>query len=316
MQQKNAKLLTKTRLSAIMKADFRQAEFSVAERMCERSAAMSDYILFFFSILWYTLGAVVICGLVVSLCRRLFVYLLGGGVGRAIVIGTSILGTPIHELSHALMCLLFGHKIVKLALWQPADADGTLGYVSHSYNKRNPYHILGNLFIGVGPVLGGMGVLTLILFLCFPAALDSYLTSARAAVEGGESTLAQGFTLFFEGLRLFPDMVSEAMTDDAVPVWARILGVVGLISVSLHIELSPPDIKSALKSLPLYLALVLLCTVVCALIGDVALDAVGSALALFSAWVTSLFVIVLVMAVAQVVIALPFWLLRKLFGRR
>ncbi len=277
---------------------------------------MTDYILFFLSILWYTLGAIVICGLVVSLCRRLFVRMLGGGVGRGIVIGTSILGTPIHELSHAVMCLLFGHKIVKMALWQPAAEDGTLGYVSHSYNKRNPYHVLGNLFIGIGPVLGGMGVLTLLLWLCFPAALDTYLTSARDVAASGDNSFVQGFTLFLEGLRLFPDMVSEAMTDADVPVWVRILGVVGLISVSLHIELSPPDIKSALKSLPLYLVLVLLCTVVCALIGESAMDAVGSALALFSAWVTSLFVIVLVMAVAQVVIAFPFWLLRKLLIRR
>ncbi len=276
---------------------------------------MKESILFFLSILWYTLGAVVICGLVVALCRRLFVYLLGGGIGHGIVIGTSILGTPVHELSHAVMCLLFGHRITEISLWQPAASDGTLGYVTHSYNRKKPYHILGNLFIGIGPVLGGMGVLTLILSLCFPAALDTYLVSVRTVVESGESSFTQGFTLFFEGLRLFPDMVREAMTDEGVPLWARIIGVIGLVSVSLHIELSPADIKGALSAIPLYLIPVLLCTVICTIIGSHAMEAVASALALFSAYLSSMFVIVLVMAVAQIVIAFPFYLIRKLIGR-
>ncbi len=274
------------------------------------------YILFFLGAVWYTLGAVVICGLCVSFLKRLFVRFLGGGAGHAVVMGTSILGTPIHELSHALMCLLFGHKITEISLWQPASRDGTLGYVTHSYNPKNPYHIIGNLFIGIGPVLGGMGVLTLILALCFPTALDTYMTAARDAIEGGEGGFLQGFVLFFEGLRLFPDMVQEAMTDSDVSVWARVVGVICLISVSLHIELSTADIKGALRSLPLYGGIILLLTVICAIIGESAMSAALSALALFSAYLSSLFVIVLVVALALVVLALPVYIVRRLVGRR
>lgn len=274
------------------------------------------YVLFFLSVLWYTLGAVVICGLCVALCRHTFVYLMGRGAGRAAVIGTSILGTPVHELSHALMCLVFGHKITEMSLWQPASRDGTLGYVSHSYNRKNPYHILGNLFIGIGPVLGGMGVLTLILALCFPSALSTYLAAAREVVAGDSLSFGEGFRLFFEGVRLFPGMVSKAATDAAVPVWARVVGVICLVSVSLHIELSPADIKGALKSVPLYLVLLLLLTAICALIGEAAMSAVLSALALFSATLSVLFVIVLLTALALVVLALPVYLLRRLFGGR
>ena len=274
------------------------------------------YVLFFLSALWYTLGAVVICGLCVSLCRRLFVYLMGNGAGRAAVIGTSVLGTPVHELSHALMCLVFGHKITEMSLWQPAARDGTLGYVSHSYNRKNPYHVLGNLFIGIGPVLGGMGVLTLILALCFPTALSTYATAARAVVGAGGNGFVQGLDLFLEGLRLFPDMVREAMTDTAVPVWARVVGVICLVSVSLHIELSPADIKGALRSVPLYLVLVLILTAICALIGQGAMDATLAALALFSAYLSALFVIVLLIALVLVALALPVYLLRRLLGGR
>ncbi len=281
---------------------------------------MREYILLFLSILWYTLGIIVICGLVARLCRRLFMRMLSGGVGYYMVIGSGLIGTPVHELSHALMCLLFGHKIAEIKLWTPRSTDGTLGYVSHSWNKKNPYHILGNLFIGIGPILGGMGALTLLLRLCFPGALETYTDAARSVVESGEPGILQGLTLFGEGLRMFPDMVKEAMTDDAVPVWARLLGVIGLICVSLHIELSLADIKHSLKALPLYGVPVLLCTVICALLNEfAAVDAVGTvshALSLFSAYMTSLFVIVLVMEVALIVLALPFFLIKLLISRR
>ena len=128
------------------------------------------YVLFFLRVLWYTLGAVVICGLAVSLCRKLFVSMMGGGFGRGVVLATSIIGTPIHELGHAVMCVLFGHRITAMSLWQPFSNDGNLGYVTHAYRRKNLYHILGNLFIGVGPIFSGLGVLTLALLLGFPAA--------------------------------------------------------------------------------------------------------------------------------------------------
>ncbi len=275
---------------------------------------MREYILFFINSLWYTLGAVVICGLGVWGCRRLFVRMLKHGVGRKIVLATGIIGTPVHELSHALMCLLFGHKIVEMKLWIPGAPDGALGYVSHTWNKKNPYQVFGKLFIGIGPILGGMGVLTLIMWLCFPVALETYMESARAFAENTDLGIWEGIKLFLDGLRLFPDMVREAMVDTDVAWWVRLLGVIVLFCVSLHVELSPPDIKSSLTALPIYGLLVLLLTLVCAILGADAMASVESALAMFSAFMTSMFVIVLVMSVGQILIAFPFWLLQKLIG--
>ncbi|MDR3490768.1 MAG: hypothetical protein P4M12_01845 [Gammaproteobacteria bacterium] len=48
------------------------------------------------------------------------------------ILATAWLGTPIHELGHALMCLIFAHKIKDIKLLTLNQADGTLGYVSHS----------------------------------------------------------------------------------------------------------------------------------------------------------------------------------------
>lgn len=63
------------------------------------------------------------------------------------------LGTSVHELGHALFCLLFGHKITGMRLFYFDRTEGRLGYVSHSYNKKNIYQRIGNFFIGIGPII-------------------------------------------------------------------------------------------------------------------------------------------------------------------
>ena len=268
-------------------------------------------VLFFFGILWYTLGTLVICGLAVTLFRKLFVTMMGGGVGRGIVLATSIVGTPVHELGHALMCLLFGHKITGMSLWQPASSDGTLGYVTHTYRRRNIYHILGNLFIGVGPVFSGLAVLMLALLLGFPATFTEYTTTATYMASEGEG----GLRLFWEGLKMLAQMWREAVHSSDVPVWVKIITVFVILSVSQHISLSPADIRGSLSALPLYAGLALLVTIVCSLLGQNAMESVTSALAKFSAYMTAFFVIVLVMALLQLLIAIPVWIIRKAVRR-
>lgn len=270
-----------------------------------------DYVLFFLKMVFYTIGAVVICGLVVGLCERLFLFLMGPGVGRGVVIGTSIIGTPIHELSHALMCLIFGHKIQEIKLWQPSSEDGTLGYVTHAYHPRNLYHILGNLFIGVGPIFGGLGIITLCMLICFPNTLSEYVTSATAMVQSGEGIGA----ILLGGLKIIPNICKEFSMQD-VPVWGRIIALIVMFSVSLHINLSLADIKGAATAIPLYLVLVLIPTVIVCLIGYAAMDKVMSGLEVFNALMFAMFTIVFVFVLLQLLIAFVVFLLRKFLGRR
>ena len=270
-----------------------------------------EYVLFFLGVLWHTLGAVVICGLCVSLFRWAFLSMMGGGFGRGMVMTTSMLGTPVHELGHALMCLLFGHRITKMVLWQPSAPDGRLGYVTHAFRSRNLYHILGNLFIGIGPIFSGLAVLTLAFWLGFPETFSEYMTAASDMAAEGENF----FTLLAEGLKMLPRLPEEWAYSDEVPAWGRVIALVVILAVSQHISLSPEDIKGALTAIPLYLGIVLILTVICGLIGEVAMAGVTAALAVFSAYLTALFVIVLVAALVQVLIALPVWGIRALFGK-
>ncbi|MGR6832087.1 hypothetical protein [Aliivibrio wodanis] len=68
---------------------------------------------------------------------------------------TAFIGVPVHEISHAIACLIFGHKITEIKLLQ-FNGTPTLGYVNHSYSKRNVYHRIGNLFIGLAPIYIGL----------------------------------------------------------------------------------------------------------------------------------------------------------------
>ena len=269
------------------------------------------YVLFFLEALWHTLGIIVVCGLCVTLCRRTFIAMMGGGFGRGVVLTTAMLGTPVHELGHAGMCLLFGHRITAMALWQPSAPGGQLGYVTHVYRPKNLYHILGNLFIGIGPIFSGLAVLTLTLRLGFPNTFHQYMT-ASSAMASAEENFA---TLFVEGLKMLPRMVEELIYGTDVPLWGRIIALVVILAVSQHISLSPEDIKNSLKAFPLYLAILLVLTAVCGLIGTMAMDTVMGGLSVFSAYLTALFVIVLVSALIQLLVALPVWCLRMLFGR-
>jgi hypothetical protein len=248
----------------------------------------------------------------VSLFRTLFVYLMGDGAGRGVVMATSILGTPVHELGHAAMCLIFGHRITAMSLWHPTSRDDRLGYVTHAYNPRNVYHILGNLFIGIGPIFSGLGVLTLALWLGFPETFSAYMTTASGMAADGASFLS----LILEGLKMLPRMLEELAFGTSVPLWGRIIALVVILAVAQHVSLSPEDIKGALTAIPLYLGLILILSVVCGLLGTGAMESMSEVLARFSAYLTALFLIVLVSAFLQLLIALPVWGARMLFGRR
>ena len=55
-------------------------------------------------------------------------------IGRGWYLGLfGWLGTIIHELGHALFCIIFRHKITEMKLFDPDPETGTLGYVQHTY---------------------------------------------------------------------------------------------------------------------------------------------------------------------------------------
>lgn len=105
-------------------------------------------------------------------------------LGWKSVLWTGWLGTPVHELSHVFMCRLFGHRIDDVALFEPDRDSGRLGYVRHSFEAGNWFQEMGNLFIGIAPLMGGSAVLAILLWLFYPEAAANAAESARLNSAG------------------------------------------------------------------------------------------------------------------------------------
>ncbi len=259
-----------------------------------------SYLQYFGLTLLYTLGAAVLCGLAAHLATQAFVRLAGGG---KFVYVTSILGTPIHELGHAIMCLFFGHKITEMKLLLPPNhPSGNLGYVEHSYNKRNLWARLGNLFIGLGPIFSGLGVILLALTLCFPDAWSDYLSATRTL--SASTALPQ----LWEAASSL--LLSLPAAFDRKDWWIPLIGIIVILFVAQHVTLSTADIKGSLSAFPLYLLLLLLVTLPTFLFG---VDAVIlDALFRFHLWTLSFFTVSIAFSLVWLLLALVIRLLRAI----
>ena len=133
-------------------------------------------------------------------------------------------GVMIHEIGHAIFCLIFRHKIVEMKLFSPEE-DGTLGYVNHSYNPKSFYQRIGNFFIGTGPIWFGVAVLSLISWLLLP----------------NEMQISDFFSLNFWGR------------------WQSYIWLYLALTISSHITLSPPDLAGSADGGVAILSTALLC---------------------------------------------------------
>ncbi len=262
-------------------------------------AVVTDYLTYVLKLLLLSLATLLISGFAVRLCARLFSALSGSGSGAVFDV-TAIIGTPVHELGHAIMCLLFGHKITGMKLWSPSAENGVYGYVEHSYNRRNPWARLGNLFIGVGPLFSGLGMVVLMLFLCFPAQWSDYLALSAELASDGRSV----GDLFLGIFSLFASIPDAFRTEP----FRAIMGLLVILPVSLHISLSWADIKGAASSMPLYIGLVAVFGLVTSLLKLT--DTVTAGLWLFNLRILSVFILIIAFAAVWVVIAVLIKLIR------
>ena len=201
-----------------------------------------------------SVGVIVAFGLLIALCRRAVCYM-DGIPGAKIINGMGIIGTPVHELGHALMCLIFGHRVTEIKLYRPNADDGALGYVLHTYNPKNLYHQIGNFFIGIAPIICGSGVLWLLMLLLVPDVYAEVFSELQfITVLSNDFTEASTYLGYAD---LLLSVISEIFDfTNAGNVYWWIFIVLSLL-ISSHMELSIPDIKSGFLGF-LYLAGILL----------------------------------------------------------
>jgi len=136
--------------------------------------------------------------------RRLQLYLFG------------LPGTIVHEGSHVIACLLFGHRVDRVKWFDPQAVDGALGSVEHSYDASSAYQRVGTIVIGIAPLLAGAAVL---------------LLAARLLLEVPVVRLTD--------LADLADMAGPT----AVPLWRWTLFAYASLSVGGSMHLSASDVR-------------------------------------------------------------------------
>lgn len=191
--------------------------------------------LFFFVIIFFGL----LLHLISKFTRRLFAKNIGV---KFDIYFTGIIGTPVHEIGHAFFCILFRHKISEIKLFKPDPSTGTLGYVSHVYNKRNIYHLAGNFFIGIGPLLFGSLIIVFLIFLISDLRINKLIFSANIDYTSIFSDIGVFYEKFIISIKDIITTISKIAEPSSWKFW---ISAYVAICITSHMELSWSDIKGA-----------------------------------------------------------------------
>ena len=218
----------------------------------------------------FTAGVVGLCGMFISFCNRCFYDCLGD-TAFFIVRASGIIGTPVHELSHALMCIIFGHRITKMKIYNFQKSSKVLGYVEHSYRKTNLYNLSGNFFIGIAPIVVGGLAVTLLVALLTPWMYNAAMQGFNAVTSAGEAEFFQRL------LREIGSIFTSFFSFDNFGNWRWWLCMLLAFAISIHMEISRADINGGLKGLAVISVLLIALDLILAFLFSNALVAVTSA---------------------------------------
>lgn len=213
---------------------------------------------------------------------------------------TGVIGTPIHELSHLVMCIVFGHRINEVSLFRIGN-DGVLGYVNHSYNKKNIYQKVGNYFIGIAPIVLGGLVLLLLMNWLMPytyGRFSAYIGAFVRMQQGGV-----GMDWFPDTLNIMRSMISaffNGLGKDSLWVVFFILA----FCIALHVNLSGADIKGSLGALPWLIGIILAVNLALGLIFDGVYRSFVRVMCTAGGYIAAMLLISLIFSLFLLVIAL------------
>ena len=204
--------------------------------------------------LFQLFGSIIIFGFVLyvlsSITRRIFAKTLGSKIEVYI---TGWIGTPIHELSHALFCLLFRHKINDIKLFNTKS--DTIGYVLHSYDSRSWYQQIGNFFIGVGPIIVGTLIVYLLFLLLAPELKENVFAMPSIKykqVFNSEILSIVYYTIssiFIYTYNIFVNIIKNIIVNSSFKSITFWIFLYFSIAIASHMELSPADISHAWKGI-------------------------------------------------------------------
>lgn len=248
----------------------------------------------------------VLIGLIVWACRSLYCFFVGNQSGYRLIKAASVLSTPMREVGHAMMAVLFWHRIEDVQLLNIGDLDGEFGFVEHSYNPRNPVALLGNFFYAMGPVVLGLLAVSLIFLTCFHGVLPAYFDEIRALGDAGAGV--------GEYLKAAFSFIPKMFTLGEAAMWLRVMGCALLVFLCLGIYVSPLELMEAASGIAILVGLVMAASGVMMLFDDRVMRIAIGGLRSFSTVVIALFLVVLVFSAGLLAFGALFGLIRTLFN--
>lgn len=180
-------------------------------------------------------------------------------------------GTILHELGHAAFCLLFGHEIREIRLFDPDPSTGSLGYVTHAYRRDSLYQVIGNFFIGIGPLLVGSTAISLAATLLVGPLLVAPLQ--EMSLDATTFTSLSNAGVYFESvLGGSLAMLATLFQGDNLGGWEFYLFMYLVFAIGSHTWLSPPDLESAWSGFAAFLVLLLSFNLVTLWMGNLATE--------------------------------------------
>jgi hypothetical protein len=202
----------------------------------------------------YLLGILIVVGFLLGWIESVSNEWAYEAFGKAGIMLTACIGTPIHEVGHALMCLIFGHKINSIKLFDINPKNSALGYVNHSYNKHNLYQLSGNFFISIGPIFSGSAAILFFMYMLEPntfKALQKYVVSAPV----DSNNIVDFIKWSWHSIMIVYTGILNSESTAPRSFWIFLLLA---ICTSSHIALSKADIKNAISGLVVTLFVVVL----------------------------------------------------------
>lgn len=153
-------------------------------------------------------------------------------------------GTMIHEIGHAIMCIIFGHQIVEMELFNLDPENGALGYVRHSYNQDSIWANIGNFFIGIGPIILGSLVVYFAASFLVSKSFFTPLENLHISIANF-SSLDAVTALFINSKKTFLLLADKMFTLENLWNWKFWLFIYILFVVGSSMNLSWADIEGA-----------------------------------------------------------------------
>ncbi len=216
------------------------------------------------------------------------------------------LGTTVHETGHLIFALIFGHHISNVKLFSLNAENPELGYVKHSFNKKNIYQNLGNFFIGIGPILLGGAALFIIGYFMFDIKYNNLNYNNLKIINSSIEESVRG--IFFSLYDALMNTIKTITQNNHIVWWKYLLFFYLLFSIGSSISLSKSDIKGSFSGLLLFVGLILIFNLATLWLGNFA----TSIFTTISNVVSGFYIVLLVSIVFNLGFLLVLWLINLL----